>query len=259
MKKLFIVVLYKENISQCKTLLSFKGIDLFKNQNNFFVIWDNSPGCENEKFLYKDFFCSNNIEYIHTPENISLAKIYNSSIKEHNADVYCIFDQDSEITFKNFDNYVDKVLDKNRDINIFLPQVFAGRKLFSPGKSFLSHGSHFNKLNSGIHKHRLYTAITSGMIVRHSVFFQKNSWFNEDLNLYGIDFDFFRKYRAIDSKFYLLNFSLNHDLSTFSLSNDEARQRVKMQFDAYLKIFRHNIFYPLVFLHFKFVRLKNAF
>ena len=171
MKKVFIVVLYKQSIASCKTLLAFKNIGLFANPDNFFVIWDNSPENENEIFPCADFFICSNIEYIHTPENISLAKIYNQSIKKHFADVYCLFDQDSSIGRKDYDQYLDSVILNHESMNVFLPQVFSNGCLFSPGKSFLSHGSHFSELCPGCHKNSFYTAVTSGMVVRSRVFF----------------------------------------------------------------------------------------
>lgn len=257
MKKVFIVVLYKENISQCKTLLSFKGIDLFKNQNNFFVIWDNSPGYENERFSYVDFFSCSKIEYVHTPKNMSLAKIYNQSVKKHFADVYCLFDQDSSISRKDYDQYLDSVILNHSSVNVFIPQIFSNGRLFSPGKSFLSHGSHFSALYPGCHKNSFYTAITSGMVVRSRVFFERNIWFNESLTLYGIDFDFFRRYRRRDPYFFLLDVTLDHDLSTVTSSDyQDVKARMEKQLEAYLIMFKHSIFYPLVWLHGKIVRMK---
>lgn len=257
MKKLFIVVLYKQSIASCKTLLAYKNIGLFANPDNFFVIWDNSPGNENEIFPCADFFTCSNIEYIHSPENISLAKIYNQSIKNHFADVYCLFDQDSSINCKDYDQYLDSMLSMYDSVNVFVPQIFSNGRLFSPGKSFLSHGSHFQKLNPGCHKNSFYTAITSGMIVRSRVFFERNIWFNESLNLYGIDFDFFRRYRQVDPYFYLLDITLDHDLSTFTSSDDqEVKARMENQLAAYLIMFKHSVFYPLVWLHGKIVRMK---
>ena len=51
--------------------------EYLNNINTKVVIWDNSPNTQNLKELeiLKNF---SDFEYKHTPENVSLAKIYNS-------------------------------------------------------------------------------------------------------------------------------------------------------------------------------------
>ena len=88
-------------------------------------------------------------------------------------------------------------------------------------------------------------------------FFERNVWFNEDLSLYGIDFDFFRRYRRKDPYFFLLDVMLDHDLSTVTSSDClEVRIRMEKQLAAYLIMFKHSIFYPMIWLHGKIVRRK---
>ncbi|MCF0126756.1 MAG: glycosyltransferase [Clostridia bacterium] len=249
MIKLFLVVIYKEDVSSCKTLNSFKNIGLYKKSNNKFIVWDNSPDCRNESINLTDFFECNNIEYIHTPENTSLSKLYNLTIRNHNADLYCIFDQDSEISRKDYDSYLDSVVSENPDINIFLPQIFVGDKLYSPGRFWIFKGSHYKNLSIGVNKDSKYTAITSGIVIRNAVFKDEGIYFNEELTLYGIDTRFFNDYRKFDNNFFVLDVELSHDLSEEHLSRDERKKRVINYYDCLFKTENNILVKSLIYFY----------
>ena len=71
----------------------------------------------------------------------------------------------TEDEINNYNDYLNQLLIQQDDINVFLPKIYSGDSLYSPGLFFIK-GFHFRKLSDGINKHRLYTAITSGMFLR---------------------------------------------------------------------------------------------
>ena len=247
MIKLFLIVLYKEKISSCRTFLSFKENKLFLNEHNKFIIWDNSPTAINTVDDCRLLAGTENIDFYHTPDNLSLSKIYNFVVKNHEADLYCIFDQDSEITRSDYDLYLDEMIYQNPNINVFLPQIYSNESLYSPGRFWIFKGSHYIDIKPGIHEDKKYTAITSGMCIRKKVFFEKNIWFNEDLQLYGIDTCFFNTYRKVDKKFFVLDMVMNHDLSQDSLTSELRKLRVRNYYKCLLKT-ENNIVYKVIIL-----------
>lgn len=233
MKKLYLTVLYKTKYSDSQTLRSFADLNLGRNKNNFFVVWDNSPESgaalsELQKFLHTE-----NVEYVHAPENIALSKVYNTCLEKYfGFDFFIIFDQDSKINRTDFDSYLDKTVSENPDVNIFLPQIYSSGKLYSPGKYWVFKGAHYKNLSVGIHKDKLYTAIMSGTCARISFLKENKIRFNEELSLYGIDTCFFSDVRKIDSRFYVLDEKLRHDLSESHLSSEEKKKHTRLYLEG---------------------------
>lgn len=229
MKKLYLTVLYKTKYSNSQTLRSFSELRFGDNKNNFFVVWDNSPESETKIQEVKVFLNTENAEYIHTTENIALSKVYNTCLEKYSDfDFLIIFDQDSKITRTDFDSYLEKTISENPDVNIFLPQVYSKEKLYSPGRFWIFNGSHYKSLSAGIHKDKLYTAIMSGTCVRINFLEENKIIFNEELSLYGIDTCFFSDVRKIDSRFYVLDERLGHDLSENHLMKEDKKKHTSL-------------------------------
>lgn len=244
MKKLYLTVLYKTKYSNSQTLRSFSKLRFGGNKNNFFVVWDNSPESETKIQEVKEFLNTENVEYIHTPENIALSKVYNACLEKYSDfDFLMIFDQDSKIIRKDFDSYLEKTISENPDVNIFLPQIYSKNKLYSPGKFWIFKGWHYKNLSIGINKDKLYTAIMSGTGVRISFLKKNKIIFNEELSLYGIDTCFFSDVRKIDSRFYVLAEKLGHDLSESELKKLDKKKRIYSYLEACKKTARKNYFY----------------
>lgn len=242
MKKIFLVVLYKTLIQDSKTCQFIKSSDLLCDEDNTVYIWDNSPTNINTESQVFSFFKFSNVIFKHTPENVSLAKVYNTVIREYSSyDAIQIFDQDSYIEINNYNDYLNQLLIQQDDINVFLPKIYSGDSLYSPGLFFIK-GFHFRKLSDGINKHRLYTAITSGMFLRLKWILENNLSFNEELQLYCIDTDFICKCRVLDSSFFVMGVDFYHDLSEENLSINEKKERRRLQIDGTKKIYKDNIF-----------------
>lgn len=244
MKKLYLTVLYKTKFSDSQTLRSFANLNFGKNRNNFFVIWDNSPESDASLLELQNFLHTENVEYVHTPENTALSKVYNTCLKKY-SDFYflMIFDQDSKINRSDFDSYLEKTVSENPDVNIFLPKIYSNGKLYSPGRFWIFKGSHYKNLSAGIHKDKLYTAIMSGTCARISFLKENKIAFNEELSLYGIDTCFFTDVRKIDSRFYVLDEKLGHDLSESDLNKLEKKKRTFNYLEACKKTARKNHFH----------------
>ena len=230
MKKLFLIVLYKSKIRDsqiCKSIVKNK-LQTFS--ENHFLIWDNSPDKINTASDCGIFFKTKNIDFHHTAQNISLAKIYNYAFDEYSDfDAIQIFDQDSEIKKDCYDDYLNEIFFKNQNIPVFLPKIFVNGRLYSPGKLKICRGHHFSDLPFGVNKHRFYTAIMSGTVVRPTFLKEHGIRFNEDLTLYCIDTDFFNKCRKVDPHFFVMDIDFNHELSEASLSVEEKKERRKLQ------------------------------
>lgn len=259
MKKLYLTVLYKIKYSNSQTLRSFSELRFGDNKNNFFVVWDNSPESETKIQEIKEFLNTENVEYIHTPENTALSKVYNSCLEKYSDfDFLMIFDQDSKIIRKDFDFYLEKTISENPDVNIFLPQVYSKNKLYSPGKFWIFKGWHYKRLAAGIHKDNLYTAIMSGTCVKIDFLKENNIRFNENLSLYGIDNCFFSNVRKINSRFYVLDERIEHDLSENHLTGEELKKHRRIYLEANFIINRKNFIKSLiVYLYFFYLKFRG--
>lgn len=258
MKKLFLVVLYKTLIKDSKTCQFIKFSDLLCDEANTIYIWDNSPTDINSEFSAQNFFYNERIVFKHTPENVSLAKIYNTVIKEFSSyDAIQIFDQDSYIRKNNYNEYLNKILVNHDEIGIFLPKIYLKDKLYSPGLFFIK-GFHFKDVSIGVNVNRFYTAITSGMIIKNSFLKDNNLCFNEKLQLYCIDTDFFCRCRKVDCRFYVFDVDFVHELSEENLSIDEKKRRRKIQIAGTKIIYEHNLFCKLfVYLYELLLRITK--
>lgn len=258
MKKIFLVVLYKQKISESKTCISLKENNIQNFNENKIVVWDNSPEVINFQKIANEFFNSETIEFKHTPENLSLSKIYNNVIDNNqDFDFIQILDQDSKIIKENYNSYLNQVFIANSNINIFLPKIYSNQKLYSPGKFFIK-GWHFKEINLGINKSRLYTAITSGLCIRLDFLRKTKIRFNEDLSLYCIDTDFIYRVRKFDSRFYVLDLNFIHDLSESSLTDIEKKKRRKVQIEGLEIIYKNNLFCKFLVFIYKELLIKTG-
>lgn len=237
---LLAVVLYKLKISESTTINSLVLIKEFLNNiNTKIVIWDNSPNTQNIKELellnnFSDF------EYKHTPENVSLAKIYNSIYKNNSRyESLVLFDQDSEID-KEYFHKLRFAQKENQKINLFLPIVKVGSLIFSPANRFWVTGRHWKNERYGVIESSKKLVVTSGMAIKMNYLIDKYPCFNEELNLYGVDTDFILQYEKHNNYFFVLDYVMKHDLSVFTEDSKEMKLlRFRNHKKAIIKIFRN--------------------
>lgn len=241
-----LVVLYKQSIISSTTIKSFCENCTKYHENVKLIIWDNSPNeIENDFEILR----KNNIsyEYKHTPENTSLAVIYNYAIRNANTgDILLLFDQDSVID----NHYIDTVTEavkNNANIALFIPYIRYKDKYMSPGKFFIYKGKYISKLNLGVIESKNVLAITSGMAVRPSLLKKYNLFFDENLKLYGIDSKFCLDYSKVFKYMYVMDYNLKHSLSQFEKEKKEIKtMRLKSQMKAIRYITKKESFFAYI-------------
>lgn len=226
MKSLLVVVLYKESISSSQTLSSLSHNCSEYINDLFLVIWDNSPCKVNEeelKLLEKIYI---RFAYHHTPENLALSKIYNSVIQLYGKknEALFLFDQDSYITADYF-ILMKESMQKNVDIDLFVPYIQVDDQIVSPGKMGFYTGEYLKEKIVGRICSKNMIAITSGMVIRISLFYTQNIKFDENLSLYGIDTKFCIDYSERNDYLYVLDYQLEHSLSMFEPESNSVKMR----------------------------------
>ena len=240
MKILYVIVLYKCNLDEsntCKSIIKSNMNDI----NAKFLIWDNSPNSNITENIVNHFFgCE--CEFIRDENNCALSKVYNYALcKYGDFDLIQFFDQDSTFHWENYNKYLSNEL-LGLNCNLFLPKIYSNNLLYSPGKMFVFKGVHYKNIKEGFNQSKYFTAITSGILIKPRFFCDNKLYFNEKLVLYGIDTDFIEKYKKICKKFFLIPFSIDHDLSETHLDKYEKKKRRRVMISALYVIYEKNFY-----------------
>ncbi len=242
MKKCFLVVLYKCKVCESATAISLKNNKIGSCDANEIFVWDNSPNIINSLEDCKDFFETKNVYFFHTPENTSLAIVYNTVISIcSSADYIAIFDQDTMIKEENLDSTLNRAIENNKDINLFMPLIrTSSGAIYSPGKNILpGKNKKIKKISFGVCNCKNLVGITSGLVIS-TQYLKEQYKFNEELKLYGVDTDFFYHYTRKNKYLYLLNIDISHNLSfeNENISEEENWLRFLERNTAYYKIYK---------------------
>lgn len=177
------------------------------------IIWDNSPTPQDHDIS------SHGIEaqYISTPENINLSTIYNSVISNYieKEDYLLLLDQDSNLPYDFLFKNVEAVK-SNSDVNLFLPLVHANNRWVSPLSYICGWGKYWKSPRLGLISPQGICAINSGMLISAKYLMRTFSGYDERLRFYGTDTQFMLEYMDTQSNLYVVNSTLEHDLSFFS-------------------------------------------
>lgn len=223
-KQLFIVVLYKCDISKSQSIISLNSCKTLISSEEKIFVWDNSPVSQpgDELEFLNEFKCE--IEYRHTPQNISLGRIYNTIIKENlKYDLVYIFDQDSSFEI-DYLNAVSRAEKEHPLINLFLPLIKVKEQVVSPGHFYYFKGKYWKKDQLGIVKAKNNVAVSSGMAIRMS-YLDNHERFEERLKLYSIDTNFMIRYSIDNEYFYVIDAKFGHELSDFDHEDVETKLR----------------------------------
>lgn len=220
---LIVVVLYKCNLEESQTWASLIASHDYWHEKTRVLVFDNSPIALSASDQNQISSTGNGSDYFHSPENISLAKIYNSAIhKSDGEDFLMLLDQDSEFDSRFFSEFYQKA-NLHPDIDLFLPYVVHNKIVVSPGNWLGYKGRYWKNLMTGIVDSKNLTAIASGMLIRFSYLANDRMHFDETFVLYGIDTYFMQKYSKRRRSAYVLNYELKHDLSIYSETSEETR------------------------------------
>jgi GT2 family glycosyltransferase len=217
---IIVVVLYKIRPNNSPSLVT-----LAKNfpADSKIVVWDNSPAILNEMDLNWIKTSFPTVEYIHTPENISLAKIYNQVYFNNlQYEYFLILDQDTTLTPEFFIE-LQTAIDQHPEINLFLPLVYHGRQIVSPADFWLYKGIYWTHRKIGLVTAKNRLAIASGMTIRMDYLKDRKNRFDERLKLYGIDDKFMLDYGKENQYFYVIDYVLNHQLSMFEQEDSKKK------------------------------------
>lgn len=212
-----LVVLYKvvpENSPTLQSYLSYaKSLDEAAINGYRLLIWDNSPeACEDVVHLFREQLPLLHIQYVHTPENTPLSKIYNQVAAQIAEDSYLtLLDQDTSLPVE----YFEELALAQRSLEpLILPKVICQGRLVSPGTRFFAHGRLLESVPAGNVKSRNLLAINSGMSIRGDVF--RRIRYDERLNFYGTDTYFMKKYESKYDHAFVLNQPIEHSLAVMT-------------------------------------------
>lgn len=214
MKNILLVVLYKIKIGESPTIQSIvnyvKSIDPENLKSYQLFIWDNSPDICHDIEAFKQEYSFLDIEYVHTPQNMTLSKIYNQigQISIQMNSYLTLFDQDTTIEFKYFEQLKNA---QSIGYPLILPKIQCNEILVSPGKRFMSKGILLKNIESGTMNSKNLLAINSGMSISSAVFLLIQ--YDERLRFYGTDTYFMRQYEKYYNTVFILDSVLEHSLA----------------------------------------------
>ena len=206
-KYLLLVVIYKTSIKESKTIKSLLANKQYLN-NSKLLIWDNSPIPQE---VNDEIITIENIEYVHTPENLALSVIYNRVRKSYeNFDYIIILDQDT--TFQNnFLPMLNKSIYENQDILLFLPLLVSHNIIVSPGDYIVFKGKHWKEKKIGLIPSKNLVAINSGMVINFDYFKNKFAGYDERLNFYGVDIFFMLEFQKYNKNVFVIDYKIQHE------------------------------------------------
>lgn len=180
-------------------------------ENFDIIVWDNSDN-DFIRESNQEYANISNVSYLTENRNCSLSYIYNKVINNNNDDFdYIIISDDDTIYNENYFSEFLAYLDM--DYLVHIPQIYINGKLKSPAKMGVVVGKHLDAIVPGLHYNLL--AITSGVIINKKLLDIINPLFDENLNLYGIDTEFFIKLTKKQVPINVLDVKLEHDMSIY--------------------------------------------
>lgn len=261
MKIILLVTIYNKLLEDSTSLYSF----FFRCQDYHdkiqLYIWDNS-----DKFFSQDLsFIPTSVHYRYykSPINMSLSKVYNTVIKDHNDfDFFINFDQDSsfsclyfDILFNSIQNYID-------DVALYAPQIVYNSKCVSPARKGIIKNHYINEMKAGVYNSKNMLVITSGVVVDLRCLRDVGLQYDENLSLYGIDLKFSIDYSRYFDKICVLDYSLDHDLSRFDSQENKSTKlfRLKNSFkaDCYIASLGRYSLFAYLYLYARYIYNKIA-
>lgn len=206
------------------------------------LIWDNSP----EPHHTDESFALNfeQATYISTPENVGLSTIYNKVIKKHlhHTEFLLLLDQDSAIPSDFFEHF-SRHSSQHPEIDLFLPTIRANGRFVSPLPYFYGWGRYWKTPRKGIQSSKFRCAINSGMMISGKYLKGDFSGYDERLRFYGTDTQFMVTYARSRNEFFIMDTTIDHDLSFFgATSKNKASKFLEMK-SAYTWIYEKHPYY----------------
>lgn len=216
-----LVVLYNKHIAESITLTSLKAI----NDIDVYIADNSTIDYGNSKYVY-----NSNYHYINMQGNKGLSKAYNHVISKFAVtdDIFCLFDDDTEVTSDYFDT-LNEYSKQYKDINLFAPIVRDDNGILSPCILKNLKGKRIKKLDE-IPENQI-SVINSGLAIRLKIF--DHYKYDEQLFLDYVDHAFIKDIIHNDkSKICILNTIIKQSFSNSQKPNKEIDLK---RFDIFKK------------------------
>lgn len=215
-----VVVLYRKNHDNSPALRSLLA-KLSEIESPTFkykiFVWNNSP--EFSSALKND-----SVTWLEG-KNVRLPTVYNAVADmafSAGADALLLSDDDTDYSHYDFPRNLEIVreflADPNRrdTIGCFIPKIISGGRLVSPGGRRLFRGYLLEQVTSGLVDSHNLLAINSGTLITRACYERMRPLYDERLNFYGTDTDFFVRHENYYSQLYVFDSTVNHSLSADS-------------------------------------------
>lgn len=215
---IFLVVVYKMRLTESTTIQSIVNYLLAQNSQVIsgccLFIWDNSPNISDvDVRALRAQLPALGVQYVHTPENCSLSKIYNEVASKLALNEYLtLLDQDTALPPSYFE---ELRLAQSEQWPLILPKVVCQGLLVSPGRRFFARGIRLKKIKSGAIKSKNLLAINSGMSIQARIF--RVFKYDERLQFYGTDTFFMLNYEEYFDQAFVLETPISHSLAEMEM------------------------------------------
>lgn len=209
MKLLFLVVVFNKPVISNIAVLSAKRAKSYFADFDIYV-WDNSTDT-NCREKNKSDAIEMGLSYKSENKNCALSYVYNKIINSENFDYIIISDDDTSYGDDYFRELVTII---PMGYLVSIPQIYINDSLKSPGKMGVVVGKHFATIEPGLYKDLI--AITSGLLLSRNISSLQYNVFDENLDLYGIDTDFFMALNKIKIPVYVMSSRLEHNMSVYT-------------------------------------------
>ena len=185
---LALVVLFATPPSRSATLRSLAQ----QEDTNFdLLVWDNSELACNQHELDWLRFTLPSSQYLHSPENTPLARVYETVIREQvlagqGHDYLLILDQDSNLSV-SFIKCMRRAAAMHPEVGLLLPLVRSADTLVSPATIRWFLGRRWSRPKSGLLPSRSMVAINSGMVLSRRYLAAHFNGYPQELTFYGTD------------------------------------------------------------------------
>lgn len=210
LKLKIVVVLFEKRFDSSKTLVSLLMQDYSESISPSLCIYDNSSVKQLTNIDLKELNKKFIVEYLHTPENKSLAAIYEDNFsKERHAHFFLLLDDDSQLPV----NYLDvfyKEYNAHISENVFVPVVKVKNKIYSPYTEFFVLSRAVSEMSKGASDRNL-TAINSGVFIKRELV--ETFHYPDYAQFYGTDTVLFEYIRKTKNAVHILPVDIDHDVS----------------------------------------------
>jgi GT2 family glycosyltransferase len=218
MKITMVVVFYKQNPEQSKTVQTLQQT-LLVNKSSLddieLIFYDNSP--ESQEISPSNFE-GIHISYVHDPRNLGIAVAYNYALmvaKENGSKWLMLLDHDTELT----EDYFKEVLnlpELDENVVAVVPKIYCENTMISPVYSHSLRPLQGERPAAGM-QNQPVMAINSGALI-YVPFLNELNGFNQSFPLDYLDHWLFFEIYNHGRKVWLLDVSLDHELSVMDYS-----------------------------------------